>query len=168
MDMLTSSRRAWGGAVVFCAAATVALAVCVPALAQVPDTTPPTVTDVRAYDGVGGEMVLPGTVDFVIDTIVVTFSEDIDPATVSVETFRLVRSGGDGTFDDGNEVEIVPDSVTLSPGNVATMDLSGATLADDACEIVVEGEARGAWATPVNVTAFNTADVTVHTLSERP
>jgi hypothetical protein len=108
------------------------------------DTTPPTVTDVTA-DGV----LLPdATLDFAPTEIVVTFSEDIDPATVSVDSFRLVGSGGDGTFGDGNEVEIAPVSVTLSPANVATMDLTGVVFVDDDYQVIIDelGRAVGYWA----------------------
>ncbi len=115
------------------AAVLMAAALCTHARAQ--DVIPPTVTDITA-----DATPLPGAIlTSAPSAIVVTFSEDIDPGTVSVDTFRLVRSGGDGTFGDGNEVEIVPVSVTLSPANVATMDLGGAGTPDDMYQVAVRG-----------------------------
>ncbi len=102
------------------------------------DTTPPTVTDITADGTPLPDAILTSEPP----SIVVTFSEDIDAATVSVDTFRLVRSGGDGTFGDGNEITITPAPVILSPGNVATIDLTGATMADDDYQVTV-GPAGG-------------------------
>ncbi|MFC1783097.1 beta strand repeat-containing protein [Planctomycetota bacterium] len=45
--------------------------------------------------------------------ITTVFAEtDIDPATIeSLDTYILLGSGGDGTFDDGNEITITPTAV---------------------------------------------------------
>jgi hypothetical protein len=95
------------------------------------DTTAPKVTDV---------MPLPGaTLAAEPATIAVTFDEPIDPATVSTSSFRLVRSGGDGTFADGNEVEIALASVSLTTATVATVDLAGARLPNDVYQVTVSG-----------------------------
>lgn len=54
---------------------------------------------------------------------VVTFDKPVDPSTVSTDTFLVERSGGDGSFGDGNEVTI-PGSVTVaSDGLSATHHL---------------------------------------------
>lgn len=37
----------------------------------------------------------------------IKFSQDMDAASLTPDTFVLERSGGDGTFDDGNEIPIV-------------------------------------------------------------
>ena len=106
----------------------VGMMVCAGAQAQ--DVTPPTVTSTVPGDG--------STVLTELGTITVSFNEPMDPATVSESTIRLVRSGGDGTFVDGNEVEIMPDSVTLDgTGLIATVDLAGAKLPNDVYEIRV-------------------------------
>ena len=56
-------------------------------------------------------------------SITVTFSADVDVATVDANSFVLERSGGDGAFDDGNEAPV--DAPVSAAGNQATMDLSG-------------------------------------------
>ncbi|MEM6473699.1 MAG: hypothetical protein AAF802_29340, partial [Planctomycetota bacterium] len=49
---------------------------------------------------------------------------DIDEATVTSESIRLVRSGGDGTFGDGNEVDVALGYVGLdNPGGTDPADL---------------------------------------------
>ncbi|MHC4404021.1 MAG: Ig-like domain-containing domain [Planctomycetota bacterium] len=57
---------------------------------------PPRVADLRPVPG--------STLDHAPSSIVAYFDEPIDPNTVSTRTFRLLGSGGDGTFNDGNEV----------------------------------------------------------------
>jgi hypothetical protein len=69
------------------------------------------------------------------------FDQDIDASTVNGMTFTLVRSGGDGTFTDGNEEVITPASVALSPVNprLAVMDLSGVSAVDDIYQVTLFG-----------------------------
>jgi len=56
-------------------------------------------------------------------------------------TFTLVRSGGDGTFGDGNEAVIVPASVALSVVNprLAIMDLTGVSAIEDRYQVSLQG-----------------------------
>ncbi len=64
----------------------------------------------------------PGTVVVEGPTeITVTFDEAVDPDTVTNNTFSVQRSGGDGTFDDGNEVDVPADIVTAADGLSATL-----------------------------------------------
>jgi len=69
------------------------------------------------------------------------FDQDIDASTVNALTFRLLRSGNDGNFSDGNEVEITATGIELSPVNarLAIMDLSGTALVADTYRIVLHG-----------------------------
>jgi methionine-rich copper-binding protein CopC len=67
--------------------------VCAAGLAQ--DVTPPTVTSTVPGDGT--------TVSFGPATITVNFDEQMDPATITESTIRLVRAGGDGSFIEGNK-----------------------------------------------------------------
>jgi len=108
---------------------------------ETPDTIPPQVMEVRA-DGVaildGGTIFCPPT------TIEIDFDEEIDPATVTTDTVSLVASGGDGTFGDGNEVEVVLDPGDVTPdaaGTTATVDLAGLTLADETYRFAAAGSA---------------------------
>ncbi len=75
--------------------------------------------------------------------ILVTFNKEIDAATVNATNFKLLASGGDGTFDDGNEVPVTLNSVTLFTTNVVKMDLFGASLPDDTYRVTIMGEKSG-------------------------
>jgi parallel beta-helix repeat protein len=72
--------------------------------------------------------------------ILVTFSKEIDASTVNATNFILLASGGDGTFDDGNETPVTLNSVTRIATNIVKMDLFGVSLPDDAYEVSVLGE----------------------------
>jgi hypothetical protein len=69
------------------------------------------------------------------------FDQDIDASTVNSITFTLARSGGDGTFNDGNEEAITPASVALSGVNprLAVMDLSGVSAVEDRYQVTLFG-----------------------------
>ena len=70
--------------------------------------------------------------------VIATFSRDLDVSTVNSMTFLVQGSGGDGTFDDGNEVTVNANSITTNPTN-ATFDLSGVSLADDTYRVRLLG-----------------------------
>jgi hypothetical protein len=78
----------------------------------------------------------------------ITFAVDgiLDPATVHAGTFRLTAAGGDGTFDDGNEIPIAPASITVENiderSSRAIFDLTGVNWPEDDYEIrvVADGE----------------------------
>lgn len=67
---------------------------------------------------------------------------DADPATVNGTTFRLVASGGDGTFGDGNETDVAPESVTEATPGVFRF-LPDATLPPETYRIVLGGHHAG-------------------------
>ncbi len=69
------------------------------------------------------------------------FDQDIDASTINDMTFTLIRSGGDGTFGDVNDVVIVPFSVALSGMNprLAVMDLTGVAAVEDLYQITLHG-----------------------------
>lgn len=65
-----------------------------------------------------------------------------DPATVDGVTFRLVASGGDGTFADGNEIDVVPESVEEAQPGVFRFT-PDATLPADTYRILLGGHHAG-------------------------
>ena len=69
------------------------------------------------------------------------FDQDIDASTINDMTFTLIRSGGDGTFGDGNEEVITPASVALSGMNprLAVMYLTGVSTIEDRYQITLHG-----------------------------
>ncbi|MBE7466151.1 MAG: Ig-like domain-containing protein [Planctomycetes bacterium] len=71
--------------------------------------------------------------------LIVTFNEPVRESTINTGTIRVTRSGGDGTFNDGNEVEIVPAAVELIDPTTARVDLAGAALPDDRYRVLVLG-----------------------------
>jgi len=60
-------------------------------------------------------------------SVIAMFDRELDATSVDATTFILERSGGDGTFGDGNEVTVVAAAVTVSMANpmTATLDLTG-------------------------------------------
>lgn len=73
--------------------------------------------------------------------IIAQFDRELDATSVTPETFTLMRSGGDGVFDDGNDVVIEPASVSVSPSNpmAAVFDLSGAPPVEDTYRVRLAG-----------------------------
>jgi mono/diheme cytochrome c family protein len=69
------------------------------------------------------------------------FDRPLDASSVSRDTFVLERSGGDGTFDDGNEVLIAPTSITVPTMNTssAVLDLSTAIAVPDTYRVTLVG-----------------------------
>lgn len=70
--------------------------------------------------------------------IVAMFDRELDVSTVNVMTFVLEASGGDASFNDGNEIPIVAASITATPAS-ATFDLSGVALANDTYRVRLFG-----------------------------
>jgi Bacterial Ig-like domain len=85
---------------------------------------------------------LPGsTVTTLPASITVTFDRDVNATTVDATTFSLERSGGDGVFDNGNDVTITPPSVTVPAANTrsAVMSLAGVASVNDTYRITLVG-----------------------------
>ena len=78
--------------------------------------------------------------------IVAGFDREIDASTVNELTFTLTRSGGDGRFDDGDDVAVPAPSIGLSPFNprVAIMDLGGVAPVHDVYRVTLAGTGPGA------------------------
>jgi uncharacterized protein involved in high-affinity Fe2+ transport len=78
--------------------------------------------------------------------IVAGFSRELNQATVDATTFLLTASGGDGTFADGNEIQVTATAITVPAANPqsAVFDLTGVTLADDTYRIQLLGGATNA------------------------
>ena len=86
----------------------------------------------------------PGsTIPFVPSGIVVTLSADINAATIDATTFRLARSGGDNTFQDGNEIGIDAASIALTGASEFTFDLTGAVMPSDLYQVTLAGAGAG-------------------------
>lgn len=79
-------------------------------------------------------------------SIVAGFSRELNQATVDATTFLLSGSGGDGTFADGNEVQITAAAISVPAANPqsAVFDLTGVVLADDTYRIQLLGGATNA------------------------
>lgn len=73
--------------------------------------------------------------------IVATFDRELDATSVNANTFLLRGSGGDGTFGDGNEADIVANAITtpaMMPMS-ATFDLTGVNVVDDTYQVRLLG-----------------------------
>ncbi len=74
-------------------------------------------------------------------TVMVMFDREVNASTIDVTTFLVERSGGDGTFGDGNEIAIVPDSVTVPGANPqsAVANISSTQSIDDRYRVTLVG-----------------------------
>ncbi len=83
------------------------------------------------------------TLDALPPSIIAMFDRELDATSITAQSFTLTASGGDGTFDDGNETVVTPASVGVSPSNPASavMDLAGVTSADDTYRVRLAGDA---------------------------
>ena len=75
--------------------------------------------------------------------LIAGFDRDLDVSTVNLNTFILTASGGDGTFSDGNEMQIVSPLISVPAGNQrsAVFDLTGVVMADDDYQVTLSGSA---------------------------
>lgn len=75
--------------------------------------------------------------------LIAGFDRDLDASTVNLNTFLLTASGGDGTFNDGNETQIVSPLISVPPINQrsAVFDLTGVAMADDVYQVTLSGTA---------------------------
>jgi hypothetical protein len=73
------------------------------------------------------------TVDRLPTQIFAVFDHEVDASTINADTFIVERSGGDNSFNEGNEVVIEPSQINLSSINptLAILDLSGVEPAPD-------------------------------------
>ena len=78
--------------------------------------------------------------------IVAGFDREVDATSVNLNTFLLDGSGGDGIFDNGDDVSIAAASITVPTANTqsAIFDLTGVALADDTYRVSLLGNAGAA------------------------
>ena len=82
---------------------------------------------------------IPGTVlTEAPGSIVAMFDRELDVSTVNALTFVLEASGGDATFDDGNETPMTAANITTT-ATTATFDLTGVALAGDTYRVRLFG-----------------------------
>ena len=81
------------------------------------------------------------TVDVLPSSIIAMFDHELNASTVNATTFFVERSGGDGTFGDGNEVGIVPSAVSVPPANPASVrfELTGVPSITDTYRVRIVG-----------------------------
>ncbi len=72
--------------------------------------------------------------------IVAGFDQNLDAATVNLNTFLLTASGGDGTFGEANDVQIIAAMIAVPGANQssAVFDIAG-VLADDTYRVSLLG-----------------------------
>jgi hypothetical protein len=74
-------------------------------------------------------------------TVTAMFDREPDASSVHSETFLLERSGGDGSFGDGNDVAIVAVSIGVPAANPtsAVLDVGGASAVEDVYRVRLLG-----------------------------
>lgn len=84
---------------------------------------------------------VPGSDGEAPDEVIAMFDRELDVSTINANTFILERSGGDGTFGDGNEAAITAAAIT-TPASMpmsATFDLTGVDVPDDTYRVRLLG-----------------------------
>jgi hypothetical protein len=76
-------------------------------------------------------------------SVVARLSSDVDPATVTRATFRVLRSGGDTDFTDDDEVVLTAAAITRTGPAEFTFDLTGVPLPADSYQVVLAGGDAG-------------------------
>jgi hypothetical protein len=81
------------------------------------------------------------TVPMLPMTVSAIFDRELNATTVDLTTFLIERSGGDGTFSDGNEIPITPDSVTVPLANpfTAVFDMRSTAPVEDTYRVTLVG-----------------------------
>lgn len=82
--------------------------------------------------------VSPGPVVESVDEIVVTFNKDINAGLVSTSGVSLSRSGGDATFDNGNDIPLLVSSVTVTGPREVTIVPGSTLLTVDSYRVVLD------------------------------
>lgn len=79
-------------------------------------------------------------------SILIAFDREPSAATVNTATFLVDRSGGDGTFGDGNEVTVTAVSIAVPSANTASavFDLTGVANAEDTYRVRALGSGASA------------------------
>ena len=77
-------------------------------------------------------------IDFSPSELTFVFDVDLDPNTLS--GIQIIASGGDNTFDDGNEVRIVPGFLGLHGNSQTVVARFAQTLSDEQYRIVISGQ----------------------------
>jgi hypothetical protein len=74
-------------------------------------------------------------------SITAVFDRELNAATVTTGTFLVDRSGGDGSFSEGNEVAITAASITVPAANPssAVFDMTGVTSVEDTYRVRLIG-----------------------------
>jgi hypothetical protein len=100
----------------------------------------------QAVRASGASIVPNSLIESVPETLIVMFDRDLDVSTAQLTTVSLMRSGGDGSFDDGNEVEVAIDSVDVPLVNprAIVIDLGGADDIEDVYRLVLSGSGPSA------------------------
>lgn len=85
---------------------------------------------------------MPGaTLDVGPLRILAGFDREVDASTVHAMTFKVVGSGGDGTFGDGNEIPIMATAISAPAANTqsAVFDMGGSPLPDEWYQVSLLG-----------------------------
>jgi hypothetical protein len=74
-------------------------------------------------------------------SITAVFDRELNAPSIGTTTFVLDRSGGDGSFTEGNEVAVTATAVSVPLGNVisAVMNLSGVASVNDTYRVTLRG-----------------------------
>ncbi len=95
------------------------------------DTTGPTITAATPSNNQTTGVTANGV------PVTITFNKNVDPATINANSIKVLRSGGDGVFGNGNDVP-----VTIDPNSISFKYLGGALGAESVTFNIIGSQAN--------------------------
>jgi len=81
----------------------------------------------------------PNVLDFAPQDLTFRFNPEQQLAS-DLSGIQIFASGGDDTFDDGNEIQVVPDSIEIEPDGYTVVAIFAQPLPEERYRIVITGE----------------------------
>lgn len=88
---------------------------------------------------VAGMQPAPGSVVQPPTSILVTFTAPADPSRIGPSTVKVVRAGPDGILGTGDDVQVIPSSISLASPTQLQVGFSGVPLPEDTYQITLLG-----------------------------
>jgi hypothetical protein len=106
------------------------------------ETTPGSEPPVAAFTVVSTDPPIGKTAAFQPTAVDINFNRNVLASSAGADQFELLGAGGDGTFDDGNELAVNIAATTVNAAQV-TLDLTGASPGNDLYRLTVNGGSDG-------------------------
>lgn len=81
----------------------------------------------------------PGTTQTSLSSVLVTFTGNLDPATVSASSVKVKRAGPDNTLDTGDDVSVTAAGLSIVNGNQLKIDMPGQFKQSEKYRVTLNG-----------------------------